>query len=130
LREDKMNTLWGKSQTVKKIDSGIYWVTTAGHGGYMISKRKAEKNLPAYCLNNGFVGAKFNNYYCFEEDCAYAVLEYILSKSGTQHTAMYNHVDSLISEKKLPMGEYRDTLKQTIRNYYPEILQKLDEMGV
>lgn len=118
--ENMMNTPWGKSQTVKKIDTGIYFVTTAGHGGYMISRKKAEKFLPANCINRGFLGSPYGGYYCYEEDCAYAVLEsFMLSKS----IGLYKYIESLIQEKNMSMNEYYANLQKTIASYYPDVLK-------
>ena len=32
-----MKTPWGDSQTVEKISDGLYWVSTASHGGIKVS---------------------------------------------------------------------------------------------
>ena len=59
-------TPWGVAQSVRRIRRGIRQVSTAGHGGVMVSKRLAEKFLPKTVLARSI---KYGNTYCFEEDC-------------------------------------------------------------
>ena len=63
---------WGKVQWEKKYGRGITAVSTAGHGGYLISKGVAKKRLSAAALK--YAAEEWNGYYAFEEDCACAVL--------------------------------------------------------
>lgn len=121
-----MNTPWGKSHKVTKIETGLYWVTTAGHGGYMISKRKAEKLLPSIMLNNGFLGAKFGGYYCFEEDCAYAVVEYLLYRADTQCPNIIAFIEGI--EPKYTMETYRQKLAFILNVYYPTLVVELNKL--
>jgi uncharacterized protein DUF7007 len=67
-----MNTPWGISQNVETIGRGIHWVSTAGHGGLMVSAGVAEKILSAQAIKTAHPG-KCGGYVCFEEDCSYAV---------------------------------------------------------
>ena len=67
-----MNTPWGTSQQVETIARGIHWVSTAGHGGLMVSAGIAEKILSQQAIRVAFPG-KAGGYVCFEEDCRYAV---------------------------------------------------------
>ncbi len=60
-----MNTPWGKAQHIKNIERGVRFVSTAGHGGIMVSKGLAEKKMPASVLRNGI---PYGGYYGFEED--------------------------------------------------------------
>lgn len=67
------NTPWGQSQDAKKIVRGLTFHTTAGHGGFLVSKGFAEKNLTAAALNKA---EKWGNYYAFEEDCLAAIVTF------------------------------------------------------
>jgi len=67
-----MNTPWGQSQSVETITRGIRWVTTAGHGGLMVSAGIAAKVLSHRAIEHAFPG-KHGGYVCFEEDCSYAI---------------------------------------------------------
>jgi hypothetical protein len=67
-----MNTPWGKSQSITKIQFGVSWVSTAGHGGLMVSAGQAEKLFDSKVIDTAYPG-RFAGYVCFEEDCSYAV---------------------------------------------------------
>jgi hypothetical protein len=67
-----MNTPWGTSQQVETIARGIHWVSTAGHGGLMVSAGVAEKVLSQQAIKVAHPG-RCGGYVCFEEDCSYAV---------------------------------------------------------
>ena len=66
-------TPWGLSQSINKIAPGIAFLSTAGHGGYRVSKRKADRYFTHAELKHAaiFYGG---NYYWFEEDCAWVMV--------------------------------------------------------
>lgn len=68
---------WGKVQHSEKITTGVTFVSTAGHGGYMVSQGKAKKlftfNSPAFSKVIVWGG-----YLCFEEDCDASMVDYAL----------------------------------------------------
>ena len=61
-----MATPWGIAQTVGKVAEGIWFVTTASHGGYVLD---AERNavVPMAVRLASFQGQGVLGYY--EEDC-------------------------------------------------------------
>ena len=67
-----MNTPWGVSQSVETIVRGIHWISTAGHGGLMVSSGVADKVLSQQAIKVAHPG-RCGGYVCFEEDCSYAV---------------------------------------------------------
>jgi hypothetical protein len=67
-----MNTPWGISQEVETISRGIHWVSTASHGGLMVSASIAERVLTPKAIKVAFPG-RCGGYVCFEEDCSYAI---------------------------------------------------------
>ena len=67
-----ISTPWGTSQQVETIARGIHWVSTAGHGGLMVSAGVAEKVLSQQAIKVAHPG-RCGGYVCFEEDCSYAV---------------------------------------------------------
>lgn len=67
-----ISTPWGVSHQVETIARGIHWVSTAGHGGLMVSAGVAEKLLSPQAIKTAFPG-RCGGYVCFEEDCSYAV---------------------------------------------------------
>lgn len=64
------NSPWGQVDQETKIQEGVYFVSTPGHGGFMVHKSvplseaaKAEADT-------------YGEYLCFEEDClAYIVVQ-------------------------------------------------------
>lgn len=60
------NSMWGEVQSCTTIAKGIYDVSTAGHGGVMISAELAPHILSPEALEKGYID---NGYYCYEEDC-------------------------------------------------------------
>lgn len=64
------HSIWGEIQSVDHLCRGVRSVTTASHGGLMLSKGFAEKHIPKDVLAN----TPFEqNCYQFEEDCSYSV---------------------------------------------------------
>jgi hypothetical protein len=62
------NTPWGITQSIKTLlnkNTKVYEVTTSTHGGVMIHKNEANLFSSA-CISRG---VKFENYFCYEEDC-------------------------------------------------------------
>jgi hypothetical protein len=67
-----MMSPWGKIQNKETFARGISFVTSSGHGGYMISKGVAHKRLSPKAIELGDV---YGGYYCYEEDCKYAIIQ-------------------------------------------------------
>lgn len=62
------NSPWGQVDIETKHQEGVFFVSTPGHGGFMVHKSvkisdaaKAEADV-------------FGDYYCFEEDCLAAII--------------------------------------------------------
>ena len=57
---------WGEVQTYRYLSKGVFFVSTASHGGVIVLKELADryftKEAQACCFPYG-------NYLCFEEDC-------------------------------------------------------------
>lgn len=58
---------WGAIQSEHKLCDGVYNVSTASHGGIMVSEDVAESIFSGAALDCAF---RHNWFYCFEEDCA------------------------------------------------------------
>ncbi len=68
--KNTVETPWGPSQHIEPVAEGIDFITTAGHGGYRLSKpRQAEfaKKFPGYVPFGGSLQ-------WFEEDCEAAMV--------------------------------------------------------
>jgi hypothetical protein len=68
-----MLTPWGASQTITKIEEGLLSVTTASHGGFLVSRKWAENNLTPEAIEEG---EAFGLFLAYEEDCAWAVIAF------------------------------------------------------
>lgn len=114
-----MNTPWGKSQNTETIMTSMYNVYTAGHGGMMIGKKFAESFLSAKALENG---EQWGNFYCFEEDCAYALPYFeLLTKEFPNMPALSHNFKKYCERtyKNVDIEELIEQCKQTIGYYYP-----------
>ena len=78
---------WGKIQNYKTHYPGVYSVSTAGHGGIMVSEKTADELLSPAALKCGF---KERGFICFEEDCqASVVIREMLDKNLWQIPAYF-----------------------------------------
>lgn len=60
-------TPWGPAQNTTKIADGIFFVSTASHGGFWLSRERLNQMPDALKVNKFTNGAAW-----FEEDCEYA----------------------------------------------------------
>ena len=79
------NTPWGKSQTAHKIERGLTFHSTSGHGGFLVSKGYAKKHLSEAAQKRG---VSYGGYLAYEEDCLASIITFEIPKSadifGTQ----------------------------------------------
>jgi len=68
-----MPTPWGVSQTKKELAPGVYSVTTAGHGGILIGKKRAKELLSEQAIK---IGMAWGNFLAYEEDCDVSAVFY------------------------------------------------------
>lgn len=66
-----MKTPWGESQSVEDIGLGIWFVTTAGHGGYYVPASLLHQ-IPAE--HRAYAKRWSGDERWFEEDCAWAAV--------------------------------------------------------
>ena len=64
----KCRSPWGRIQNVNRVAAGISWISTAGHGGFRLSKTRYE-SMPANLRACSFTGNQF-----FEEDCSWCAV--------------------------------------------------------
>lgn len=65
---------WDDIQQKKKLHEGVYWVSTAGHGGLMVHCDVAESALTAEARNAGMLCTYSQHmWYAYEEDCKWAI---------------------------------------------------------
>lgn len=99
------NTPWGKSQNSTQIARGLTFHSTAGHGGFLVSKGYAEKHLTPSALKRAVV---WGSYYAFEEDCAAAIVEFELPYTRV----LYTNFQEVTDEKVF----------KTLSRWYPDYL--------
>jgi hypothetical protein len=71
------NSPWGQVDQETKHQEGVYFVSTPGHGGFMVHR---SIKLSDAAIEQSEI---FGNYYCFEEDCAAYIVAFELGiKNG------------------------------------------------
>jgi len=66
-----MKTPWGESQSVEDIGLGIWFVTTAGHGGYYVPTALVQR-IPKE--HRAYAKRWSGDERWYEEDCAWAAV--------------------------------------------------------
>lgn len=100
---------WGGIQHSSIIARGLKAVSTAGHGGYMVTQKFADKYLSEACKKRAL---EYSNYLCYEEDCDYAILAYDLLDTFGER----------MKSEKSTMEEYKNSLIESLSYYNPEYL--------
>lgn len=104
---------WGGIQHSNVIAKGFKGVSTAGHGGYMVTSSFAEKYLSKACIKRGDI---YYNYLCYEEDCCFALVELdLLVNYGDKFK------DKLVRED-ISLEDAKKSLIKSISFYYPDYL--------
>lgn len=100
------NSPWGKVQTCDALCPGVFLVSTASHGGTMVSKEVSAMLSPA-ARKCGF---KQGDYLCFEEDSQEnVVLRELLDKKLWS-----------IPERIKDKAAFEENINKYIREYNPE----------
>ncbi len=79
------NSYWGKVDYSKKHCRGVIEVSTPRHGGIMVSKGFAKKNLSIAAQKRG---VDWNGYLCYEEDCLAPIIYLELSFTKPESFAL------------------------------------------
>jgi hypothetical protein len=96
---------WGEWQQSAKVPCGLgscWWVSTAGHGGYILVTAKPLDREPALKIEHSF-GNVF--IYEFEEDCNWAILEF-------QDETLRRHALGLYNARRIDAGKDAATESQ------------------
>lgn len=100
------NSPWGKVQTCDVLCPGVFLVSTASHGGTLVSKEVSA--LLSHAAQK--CGFKQGGYLCFEEDCQESVvLRELLDKKLWS-------VPDRIKDK----AAFEENINKSIREYNPE----------
>jgi hypothetical protein len=96
-----MPTPWGEAQTKKELAPGVFLVTTAGHGGILIGKRRAKELLSERASK---IGMPWGSFLAYEEDCDVSAVFY-------EHPEYCTLMDAKASK------EYAEN---SLQRWYPE----------
>ena len=100
------NSPWGKVQTCDALCPGVFLISTASHGGTLVSK-EVSAMLSSSARKCGF---KQGGYLCFEEDCQEnVVLRELLDKK------LWNIPDRIRDK-----AAFEENINKSIREYNPE----------
>ena len=120
------DSLWGDVQNCTEIASGIYSVSTSGHGGIMITEELAKYILTSAALK---VGQVYDGYYCYEEDCDKNVAlrelydKGILTQDSKYFTESYVKSDDSESEYK----PFKELSNEEKAQFFKEWSKTVDE---
>lgn len=103
-------TPWGKADSVKKIENGVTWFGTPGHGGLGIARGVAMKKLTPQARE---LGEQWGSSYWYEEDVAWVI-------------PMYENYDWFKKMQQNGGGKMvsRNEMEEKIKHYWPEYFDK------
>lgn len=104
---------WGFVQSSTRVVSGVRWVSTPSHGGLMVAEATASKYLSEAALA---AGERWGGYYCYEEDCQWAVAFY--------ERPEWEEAMDKAAERKLTLQDTGTEWEQSVR---ARMLLTLDE---
>ena len=108
------NSPWGDIQTCDALCQGVFMVSTASHGGTMVSRDMTAALSPAARK----YGMRHNGFLCFEEDCDEAiVLRELLDKKLWA-----------IPDRIRDKAAFEEDINKGLREYHPEYW-KARQMG-
>jgi len=97
---------WGEVQTCDTLCQGVFMVSTASHGGTMVSRDMTAILSPAARK----CGMKHQGYLCFEEDCdEKIVMRELLDKKLWE-----------IPERIRDKAAFEEELNNSLRQYHPD----------
>lgn len=120
------STIWGSAQSVENLCRGVRLVSTASHGGLLVSKGFAEKHIPQAVLEK----IPFrNNYYQFEEDCDLSLVFFFYpTLSNLAILALYP--DKPSDEKiGLTQKTILNTIKSIVR-WFPDVIAEYPQVSI
>lgn len=80
---------WGKIQHSERVTRGVRVVSTAGHGGIMVTRNFAERHFSAAARARGL---PHGDHLCYEEDCKYSIVLWEMRNMGLAH-AMFQVIE-------------------------------------
>lgn len=100
---------WGEIQSSTLGPRGARFVTTAGHGGIMLTNAYAQEHLSEAALSRGLTTG---THYCYEEDCDFAIPIFEVEALRESFFGEEGGKDDFI-----------DRIKESLSNYNPDYLE-------
>lgn len=119
-------SLWGKVHCKYKIKTGVNFVRTASHGGFLISKKLAEKTLSSAALKRAEF---YGNNYCFEEDCLADIILLEIPEARSFETVIPEDTETIIRRLSRWLADYLIEIGITPSKpeYETFLLRRLDQ---
>ena len=106
---------WGEVQTYRYLSHGVFFVSTASHGGVIVLKELADryftKEAQACCFPYG-------KYLCFEEDCDAPVAIRELLDKGIMKAPVNEYYKR---------GEYEAAINDSLKQWHPQYWQAREQ---
>ena len=106
---------WGEVQTYRYLSHGVFFVSTASHGGVIVLKELADryftKEAQACCFPYG-------KYLCFEEDCDAPVAIRELLDKGIMKAPVNEYYKR---------GEYEADINDSLKQWHPQYWQAREQ---
>ena len=106
---------WGEVQTYRYLSHGVFFVSTASHGGVIVLKEMADryftKEAQACCFPYG-------KYLCFEEDCDAPVAIRELLDKGIMKASVNEYYKR---------GEYEAAINDSLKQWHPQYWQAREQ---
>ena len=121
---------WGEVQYQKKMAEGIWWFSTAGHGGFVVDTdlRPALKEFNSrvyYGVGQRYYIDEEQHFAAFEEDCEAVKVEWTYPEIMDKISKWHSFTCSLEQWKETRVKTLRDSLVQ----WNPDWLAKHPEPG-
>lgn len=108
------NSPWGKVQYSHPYAPGFRMVSTAGHGGLMLTLQFSADHLSQEAQKRG---ENWGGYLCYEEDCDYAIPLWELPEYWS---SVFSHFEERGGEVAI-----RKSLLKTLSRWHPDYLTAL-----
>lgn len=120
---------WGAVQRQCKLAPGIWWFTTAGHGGLVVDTdvRPELAKFNSEVSRNGLLYCDEQHFAAFEEDCMAAIVEWTYPDIMP---AIHRKICTLDEgPTETFVSERIETLRESLQRWYPDWLEKWPEPG-
>lgn len=123
------NQFWGDVEVQKMIAPGIWWFSTAGHGGFIVDTdvRQELREFNSEVYKNGQCYCREQHFAAFEEDCMAAIVEW------TYPEIMPKVFNWLVCSDIVGYNQFKEErielLRSSLERWNPEWLKKCPVPG-